>query len=78
MKLSRYVPRGGAFAFAKRIDVHPNSIYRALRGHKPSLRLALKIVAGTGGEVTLVDLGFSEEEARQVENFQRGDQNDAA
>lgn len=62
MRLADYLHRQSIdpVAFAKRIGVHPTTVYRLLRGHAPSWETAKAIRAETNGEVTADDF-FTEE-----------------
>ena len=78
MKLSKYIPQGGVEAFSHVAGVHHTTVRRIIRGGKPSMRIALKNVVVTNGKVTLVDLGFSKEEAKRIEEFHRATSEAAA
>ncbi len=57
--------------FAKNHNLCRESLYRYIRGGVPRSNVAVKIVKATGGNVTLEDLGLSEELISKVRTRQQ-------
>lgn len=58
MKLKRFLEDEGLtpFTFGPKINVHPMTVYRYLRGAAPTVEIAKRIIDVSGGKVALEDL----------------------
>jgi len=58
MKLKEWMLKGGhtPASLGIRLGVHPASVYRYIKGQRPNIRVAQKIIKVSGGKVNLNDL----------------------
>lgn len=58
MKLKKYLEGEGLtpFTFGPKINVHPMTVYRYLRGTTPTVEIAKRIIDVSDGKVALEDL----------------------